>query len=194
MARQYRSGNQIRNAFLAAFPTLDYENITVKSPEDDDYQCIALAECRTDRKSWPATGCAWPEGLPLADPPQTATTDHFVPRFSLLGYKPCGLDRSFEFGYQKVAIYANDLGVTHMARQHLFGLGWLSKPGRMADILHQNLEDLEGDMSVFAFQYGKVTMIVKRTWWSALVRLCLVRCSWNAFKFWLHRRVLNYGS
>lgn len=191
MSRRYRSHDETRVAFLSEFPTLDYGNIIVKSPGDDDYQCIAWAECYTDRKSWPGSGYTWPEGLPLADPPESATTGHFVLRFSRLGYKPCGLDRSYEFGYQKVAIYANDQGVTHMARQHLFGLGWLSKPGRMEDIFHRNLEDLEGEMSITALQYGKVTLILKRTWWSALVRLCLFRCMWNTFKFWLYRLKKN---
>jgi hypothetical protein len=125
--------------------------------------------------------------LPLADPAEAATVHHFLPRFSLLGYQPCGLDDSFELGYQKVAIYANDQGVTHMARQHILGIGWLSKPGKMEDVLHRKLADLEGDTSVVAFEYGKVVLIMKRSWWSALTKLCILRCMWHAFIFWLYR-------
>jgi hypothetical protein len=187
MARRYRNRDEIRAALFSEFPRLAASAITVKSPWDDDYQCIAWAECNTDRKSWPGDGYAWPKGLPLADPPETATTDHFIPRFSLLGYEPSGLDSSFALGYQKVAIYANDQGVTHMARQHLLGFGWLSKLGKMEDILHANLEDLEGDMAVAAYGYGKVVMILRRSWWSAIVRLCVFRCIWNALGFWLCR-------
>jgi len=187
MARRYRNIKEIRASFLLEFPRLAFDSVSIKSPWDDDYQCIAWSECYTDRKSWPAKGYAWPEGLPLADPDDTATIDHFLPRFSLLGYKPCGLNDSFELGYQKVALYANDQGVTHMARQHIFGIGWLSKPGKMEDVLHKKLADLEGAMSIAAFEYGKVVLILKRSWWSAMVKLCILRCLWHAFDFWIYR-------
>jgi len=164
----------------------------VKSAFDIDYQCIAWAECYTDRRSWPGNQYAWPPGLPLADPPESATVDHFLPRFRLLGYEPCGLDSSFEIGFQKVAIYANDQGVTHMARQHFFGWGWLSKPGKLEDIVHGRLEDIEGDMSAYAFQYGKVTLILKRSWLFAYRTGCLRRCASNAYRFWRYRR--EHGS
>jgi hypothetical protein len=187
MPRQYRDIGEIRASLLSELPGTPFNTLVIKSPWDDDYRCIAWAECYTDRVSWPAEGHAWPKGLPLVDPPDAATVEHFLPRFSLLGYKPCGLDDSFEFGYQKVAIYANDLGVTHMARQRLLGAGWLSKLGKMEDVLHPNLADLEGDTSATARQYGKVVLILKRTWWSATVKLCIFRCMWHAFKFWLYR-------
>jgi hypothetical protein len=193
MARLYRNPKQVQDEFIGVFPKLANVDWCIKSPWDDDYQCVAWAECRTDRKSWPGAGYVWPEGLPQANPPQTAREDHFVQRFGLLGYKPCGLDRSFEIGYQKVAIYANDLGVTHMARQHFLGRGWLSKAGSMEDILHPNLEDIEGDTSIFANQYGKVTLILKRTWWKAFTSLSLFRCLLAAFKFRLHQCVHGYA-
>ena len=194
MARLYRSDEEARVAFIAEFPKLDSAKWSIKSPWDDDYQCIAWAECYIDRKSWPGSGYIWPERLPRADPPEAAPKDHFIQRFALLGYKPCGLDDSFEVGYQKVAIYANDQGVTHMARQHLLGRGWLSKPGVMEDILHANLEDIEGDTSKLAGQYGEVTLVLKRTWLSALVRLCLFRCLWFGLKFWLCRLATNHST
>jgi hypothetical protein len=174
--------------FLRNFPNLANAQLSIKSPLDDSYQCIAWAECHTDRRSWPSHyGSIWPQGMPLADPPEEAPVDYFVQRFSLLGYTPCYLDDKFEIGYQKVAIYANDIGVTHMARQHFFGRGWLSKAGDLEDILLRNLCDLEGDMSPLARTYGKVQLILKRTWWSALIHLCVFRCMLNSCKFWLSR-------
>ena len=74
-----------------------------------------------------------------------------------------------------------------MARQHIFGIGWLSKPGKMEDVLHKKLADLEGAMSIAAFEYGKVVLILKRSWWSAMVKLCILRCLWHAFDFWIYR-------
>jgi hypothetical protein len=190
MARLYRRKEEIRADFLAAFPNLDFSTIAVKSPWDDGYQCVACAECDDTDKSWPAVGYRWPAGLPLADPDVGATAEHFIPRFALLGYEPCGLNKSFELGYQKVAIYANDQGVTHMARQHVLGIGWLSKPGKMEDIVHRNLGDIEGAMSASACQYGRVTLILKRSWWSAFVKLDIFRCFWNSLKF-LALRVIH---
>jgi len=107
------------------------------------------------------------------------------------GYRKCQ-SNAFEFGFQKVAIYANDLGVTHMARQHFWGRGWLSKLGEEEDILHLKLADIQGDPSPNAGQYGEVAQILKRSWWTAIVRLCLFRSSWAAFKFWVYRRVIPW--
>src|SRR5262249_6231669 len=96
--------------------------------------------------------------------------------------------REYEFGYQKVAIYTtNNRRVRHMARQHFLGRGWLSKCGSFEDILHADLECLEGDPSPFVLSYGQVEQILKRSWWSALVNLCIFKCLWHAFKFWLYR-------
>lgn len=194
VASIHRNRSEILADFLRDFPNLANADWCVKSPLDDSYQCIAWAECRTDRISWPSHhGAVWPQGLPLADPPQEAPVDYFVQRFSLLGYRTCGLNDQFEFGYQKVAIYANDMGVTHMARQHFFGRGWLSKAGDWEDILHRELSDVEGDMSPLARKYGRVQLILKRNWWSALVRLSLFRCLWNAFRFLVYRLRHRYA-
>ncbi len=122
----------------------------------------------------------------MAEIPEEASVDDFILGFKTLGYEPCDSD-SFEIGYQKVAIYANDIGVTHMARQHLLGWGWLSKLGDWEDILHGNLKDVEGSMSALANEYGKVKQILKRSWWIALLKFCLFRCWWAAFKHWLFR-------
>jgi hypothetical protein len=105
-----------------------------------------------------------------------------VQGFATLGYSHCDR-REFEFGYQKVAIYANDGGATHMARQRFLGNGWLTKPGDLEDIIHGDLKDVEGDMAVAAEKYGQVAEVLKRSWWSAITNLCLFRCVWHTLKF-----------
>ncbi|MGD0347529.1 MAG: hypothetical protein ABSA85_12275 [Terracidiphilus sp.] len=104
----------------------------------------------------------WPPHLPVRD----KSVDNFVNAFvDDLGYVSCGLDESFEWGYQKVAIYAKTVGgikeTKHMARQHLLGRGWLSKLGPSEDIVHPTLRNLEGDL------YGSVERILKRDWRTA---------------------------
>jgi hypothetical protein len=114
------------------------------------------------------------------------TVDAFVQAFETLGYKQTRV-RAFEFGLQKVAIFAKENGmVTHMARQHLFGRGWLSKLGDLEDILHPDLESIEGDSSPAALGYGTVAQILERNWWAAS-KFGLFRCCWAGFRFWLYR-------
>lgn len=123
--------------------------------------------------------------MPVAIVPEQAPVEYFIQGFQLLGYQPCD-NAAFEVGYQKVAIYANALGVTHMARQHLLGRGWLSKVGVLEDIFHPNLSDLEGHPWPFAPGYGLVVQVLKRSWWAA-AKFGLLRGLWASFKFWVCR-------
>ena len=173
MARQFRSASDITTHFHSIFPRLASVQWKLRSPLDDNYQCIAWAACRSNRKWWPGTAY-WPRGVTIDD-----NVDAFVEAFSTLGYERCST-RCFEIGYQKVAIYASgDRRVLHMARQHFWGHGWLSKCGDLEDIVHPDLECLEGDLSPILIamgrSYGVVDTVLKRHWWSALWRLCVFR-------------------
>jgi len=182
----FRPTRVARAALYPRLPNLANADWRFKSPADDDYQCIAWAACRVDRHMWPHSDYTWFPGLPLVSIPEEAPVDFFIQGFATLGYEPCE-SRDFQFGYQKVAIYANDIGVTHMARQHFLGRGWVSKLGTAEDILHRRLEDVEGSMSPLALQYGRMAQILKRSWWSACLSPCLFRCFRHALKFLLCR-------
>jgi len=195
MAAQFRPTFVAQRSLLFAFRNLRRNRKwRLRSPFSDSYQCIAWAACRTDHKWWPVhhTEFYWPPNLPKITPspypwipwPPTPV-DYLVQGFATLGYTSCDR-REFEFGYQKVAIYANDGGATHMARQRFFGRGWLSKPGELEDIIHEDLSDIEGAMAATAWQYGQVAQILKRSWWSAVANLCLFRCIWHAFELCLY--------
>jgi hypothetical protein len=135
---------------------------------------------------WPHQDYWWFPGSPLFPIDTEAPVEYFISGFAVLGYEPCS-NRGFELGYQKVAIYANEAGVTHMARQHFLGRGWLSKLGVHEDIVHRELEDVEGDMSVLKWEYGKVAQVLKRSWWNALISLCAFRCLRASLKLWIYR-------
>jgi len=91
----------------------------------------------------------WPENVLRQESVEALWT-----LFAALGYEKC--DNEFlERGYDKVALYANELGPTHVARQ-LANDRWTSKLGRLEDIEHATLKQLEGDM------YGSVTFILRR--------------------------------
>lgn len=184
----FRPPCTVRKSLEQCFPGLRNTRWSGKSPRNDTYKCIAWAACRTDLIWWPVEGPGiyWPPNAPLDD-----SIDAFIRAFSALGYRPCD-SQDFEFGYQKVAIYASDdRQVLHMARQHLLGRGWLSKLGEMEDISHADLRCIEGDPSQIAVtmkgSYGQVAQILKRTWWAALVNLCLFRCMWASTRFWFYR-------
>jgi len=191
----FRSAAEAREQFNQGFPNLAGKNDwRIKSPWDDGYRCIAWAACRTQRVWWPwdDPNHYWPPGYykyPFLSPvPVTAFAEMFEKEF---GYIVCA-SKNFEFGYQKVAIFANDSGVTHMARQRFFGRGWLSKAGPWEDIVHRELKDVEGDMSATAYTYGEVAQILKRSWWTALMRLCLFRLMWASVKFWFYRKIMPW--
>ena len=192
----FRSAAEARLQLHREIPSLATTNWRIKSPLDTNYQCIAWAACRTDRVWWPwdHPSFYWPPGFAKFPVPSPVPIDSFVEMFKKrFGYRECS-SPVFEFGYQKVAIYANGLGVTHMARQHFLGEGWLSKLGGEEDIFHPQLANVEGDIAPAAGQYGRVTKVMKRSWWSALVKFCLFRCCWAALKFWLYRKVIPWDS
>lgn len=75
--------------------------------------------------------------------------------FRLLGYEPCD-DGSLEAGVEKIAIYGDALGMAlHVARQIQSGR-WTSKMGDLADIEHDEPEDVESAL------YGTVRRYMAR--------------------------------
>ena len=191
MATVFRPTFVAQRSLLRAFSNLrKNRNWRLRSPWSDSYQCVAWAACHTDRKWWPYhhSEFYWPPNLPRITPspfsslPPPTPVDYLVQGFVTLGYARC-VRRDFEFGYQKVAIYANDGGATHMARQHFFSNVWLSKPGYLEDIIHEDLRDIEGDMEITAGTYGEVAQVLKRSWWYAITNACVFRCVWHSLKF-----------
>lgn len=119
----------------------------------------------------------WPPGIDREE-----SIDSFMKAFATLGYRACDNGR-YEVGFQKLAIYADaDLTPTHMARQHMFGSGWLSKLGDYEDIWHRELRSVEGDTNPRAREYGTAIQFLKRSWWAAFLhalRRCIERMAWS---------------
>ncbi len=117
------------------------------------YNCIAWA--LGNNSSWfdPTLDYAyWPECIP-----NDVTVDSIVELFRSEGFERCK-DGSLEQGYEKIAIYALEYEVTHVARQLVDGK-WTSKLGKYEDIVHSSLEDLEGDGF---HSYGRLTAFMIR--------------------------------
>ena len=90
----------------------------------------------------------WPAGVTRAE-----TVSAFQEAFQSLGFVICP-DEDLEVVFEKIALFADDLGPQHAARQLPNGR-WTSKLGELEDIDH-GLRDLEGA------EYGKVVLVMRR--------------------------------
>lgn len=132
------------------FPGLRGSLYQVTSPRSNSYNCIAWA-AGEDSRWWDPSRLTsyWPPSVP-----REASEATIVEAFSQLGYHRCeGSD--LEPGFEKVAIYGDDNGVTHLARQLADGR-WTSKLGKLEDIEHASLQALEGP------RYGRVFSVLRR--------------------------------
>jgi hypothetical protein len=97
-------------------------------------------------------GYYWPPGVPRDD-----SLDSWAKVFEIHGYRTC-TDASLEPDFEKIAIYVKPETGTpeHVARQKKSGV-WISKLGKGADIEHNTLEALAGDL------YGMASLFMKRS-------------------------------
>jgi hypothetical protein len=137
------------------FPNIHSGNHRVTSEETAGkrvvYNCVAWAAIADTQKWWEAgdePGHYWPSGV-LGD----GSLLSYEKLFERLGYYRCNTERR-ELRYEKVAVYSDADGFTHVAYQLFFG--WTSKLGNWEDIRHKTLSALEGG------DYGMVSIIMKR--------------------------------
>lgn len=135
-----------------AFPGLRTTSFRVTSSTDPLYNCIAWAAGVSTDWWWPLEDerrFFWPAAVP-----REITLSAFILAFQTLGYSICDHD-AFEPGFEKVALFADELRTpTHAARQ-LANAKWTSKLGQSEDIEH-DLRALEGAI------YGSVASLMKR--------------------------------
>lgn len=123
---------------------VDYEN---KSKNTVTYNCFAWAAEEINHR-WDPNSYYWPKGIV-----RELRAETFIQAFETRGYKVCD-NPELEVGFQKIAIYVDNVGdPTHAARQLESGL-WTSKLGDHEDIEHKTLECLR--------DYGRVAIYMKR--------------------------------
>jgi hypothetical protein len=134
--------------FCECFPNLKSEDCLVKRQESIEYNCLAWAIGVT-REWWsPADPHYWPEGLPKEN-----TLESFKCLFEGFGYQECERGDHAP-GYEKVAIYVNETGVSHVSKQLESG-SWTSKIGAEAVIEHP-FRGLDGGI------YGSIVLVMRR--------------------------------
>jgi len=132
------------------FPNLTKQNHSICSPPSDNYNCIAWAYGVSNKLMWPGVpGYHWPSEVVGVD-----KLEALKQLYLNEGYEECDNGQR-ENGFEKVAIYVNEEGPQHAARQLESGR-WTSKLGRREDIEHYTLETLEGRV------YGKATVFLRK--------------------------------
>lgn len=132
------------------FPGLIGSAHWITSSASQVYNCIAWAAGDTGRWWWPdlSNKRYWPAGIVRLE-----TVAAFQEAFGSLGFVVCE-NEELEAGFEKIALFADNDGPQHAARQLSNGR-WTSKLGELADIEHP-LHALEGA------DYGKVVVVLSR--------------------------------
>ena len=138
----------IKKKLRRIFPRLRSTRFQITSRRTRQYNCIAWAAGSNERFWDPAPGYCWPG-------PRNGTLQAAVQVYQSLEYVVCpGAD--LENGFEKIAVYSDQFGdYTHAARQLDSG-HWTSKLGKIEDITHETLEDVECP------EYGRVVTFLKR--------------------------------
>jgi hypothetical protein len=132
------------------FPRLTDKNHLISSPSTDNYNCIAWAYEVSNKWMWPGNpDCYWSSDIAGVDELQA-----LIQLYIDVGYEICDSGQR-EDGFKKVAIYVNQEGPQHAARQLESG-HWTSKLGICEDIEHDTLEALEGE------SYGKAKVFLRK--------------------------------
>lgn len=129
----------------------------VTSDSTPAYNCVAWALGETHR-SWDpfdSPSKHWP-----ADVSRDDSVEALQDALATEGFADCD-DGSFEAEFVKLAIFADDEGFTHVARQLPSGR-WTSKLGADCDIEHE-LEALVSHRSPSAlYRYGEIVAFMRR--------------------------------
>ena len=144
------------------FPNLTPQNNIKKSDRHRRYNCIAWAAGSKKNWWWPDRNAIarkdayWPPGVPVE-----VNIDAFILAFKTKRYEECGMDPTFEPGFEKIAIYEaldpddNRIKPSHAARQLSDG-SWTSKIGPNVDIQHMTPNAVGGGL------YGTIVLYMKR--------------------------------
>ena len=139
-------------------PGLTDTGYTITSDASERYNCIAWAVGESHRWWSPLAEDA--EYWPFAYQP-TATIAVVQAALGTAGFEECE-DGELRTDLEKAALFADERGFTHVARQLPNGR-WTSKLGSDRDIEHE-LEALEGfDNSPLAYRYGRVVAFMSRS-------------------------------
>jgi hypothetical protein len=132
------------------FPNLHGGDFEETSIETDEYNCIAYAAGDDGNWWWPHPDGYWPDGVPMVE-----TVDAFIQAFRTRNFELCN-NGDVDPQYEKIAIYADNLGNPKHAAKQLPSGKWSSKLGISWDISHDAYQGVEGKI------YGIVVQFMRR--------------------------------
>ncbi len=144
-------------AYLSiVLPGLAGSDYAITSSATDDYNCIAWAIGETERWWDPFDPKRyWPAGIPRDD-----SVESIAQCFAAAGFSICE-HGDHEPGIEKLALYADDEGFTHVARQLESGR-WTSKLGDDVDVEH-DLDALTTSANrTGRWRYGEIAAYMSR--------------------------------
>ena len=135
----------------ALFPSLKADGYDKSSEYDEAYNCFAFATSETTKRIDPSgdPDCVWPNDIL-----QTPFLTSFIEYYRSKGFVICD-NGDPEIGFEKIALYKNDVEYAMHAARLLPSGYWTSKIGDFEDIVHKKIESLEG-------YYGRVAKFMKR--------------------------------
>jgi hypothetical protein len=138
----------LKKRLMRLFPHLRASNFRITSKATNYYNCIAWAVGKSDEWWEYRRGYTWPQAT------RTESVASAIELFEAQRFEKCA-SAAPEVGWNKIAIYGDNSGYTHAAKQLANG-HWSSKLGKLHDIEHKTLEDLvEGD-------YGEVKQVMRK--------------------------------
>lgn len=131
-------------------------SIVVTSAASVFYNCVAWALANQADVIWPDEDeqWGWPPAVERSE--KVETVEAF---FRLVGFQKCDADTTFHDGVEKIALYAKQGLVKHVARQFPAGEHkgqWTSKFGSEADVRHETAQAIEGNA------YGTIASVMYR--------------------------------
>jgi hypothetical protein len=132
--------------------------ITITSSSTEYYNCFAWAASKDD-EWWdpnPMREGFWPPDIIRQE-----TLQSYIAAYQTIDYEVCD-GEDFEEGFEKIAIYVNDLGKPAHAARQLPGGEWTSKIGRWEDVKHEFAEQFIFEIRGRTIDYGNIAVVMKK--------------------------------
>ena len=133
-------------------------NIRKTSEKTINYNCFAWAAGASRQGEWwePTPDGYWPHTVPRE---QTLTA--YIAAYETIGYEITQTSY-FEEGFEKIAIYVNEIGQPKHASRQLPNGKWTSKLGIHEDVEHEFSDRFIGTFRNEEIDYGQSAVIMKR--------------------------------
>jgi hypothetical protein len=136
-------------------------NISVTSPSTMKYNCFAWAAGESKNGEWWGPDLMY-EGYWPSTVRREETLQAYIAAYETVDYEVCDSEY-FEKGFEKIAIYVNNLGRPAHAARQLSNGEWTSKIGGWEDVKHEFSAYFIFELHGRSIDYGEIAVFMKRT-------------------------------